>query len=342
MFARGRIDRLSRAPRAMLIALVLIAGAGFSACGQAEDFQQTGQARESRGEILFVANHNVMRWEDGEIEQLTEDVWAESPTWSPAGDRFAYVQNHGDFSEIVIAERDGDPLVVLTNHDSGVEPYTEDHVYLAAWGKEPDWSPVGEELVYISDKGGLDIYSRNLYIWISEFGVEAPPYPLEASQSIALSQSGPVYSPDGTQLAFSVRQEDGGVRYHEVWTLDLQGGFYKPLVTGTEGAYDPDWSPDGQHIAYIQRTGESNDVWIVPVEGGEPYQLTNVGKAVEPVWSPDGSQIAFIRAVGVNFEVWVVDVEMGPDGRYVASEPEKLFSAENIDASSGLSWRATN
>jgi TolB protein len=321
------------------IAFVVLATALIvSACGSAESFQ-TGQAADTEGQILFVADHNVMLWRDGDIEQLTEDVWAESPTWSPAGDRFAYVQRHEDFSEIVIAERDGDPLVQLTSHDSGYEPYSEDHVYFAAWAKDPDWSPVGEELVYVSDKGGLDLFSRNLYIWISEFGVDASPYPLDASKAIALSQEGPNYSPDGTQLVFSTRQDEGsGIRNQEIWTLDLEAGFFESLVVGTDGAFDPDWSPDGDNIAYIQRSGENLDVWIAPVDGSGPYQLTQLGKCAEPVWSPDGDQIAFILVDGAEFEVWVMDIETGPDGRLSAAEPEELFSADNIDATSGLSW----
>ena len=321
---------------ALLLAFIVIPF--LAACGSAETFE-AGQAAESNAQILFVSNGNVMLWRDGDISQLTDGVVAESPTWSPAGDRFAYVQVHEDYSDIVIADRDGDPLVGLTTNDSGLTPFTEDHVFLAAWAKEPDWSPVGEELVYISDKGGLDALSRNLFVWIAEFGVGATPYGLDASYRIGFSQSGPVYAPGGTSIALSVRQDEGGgVRYHEIWTLDLETGFFEPIVVGTDGAYDPDWSPDGEDLVYIQRNGDSTDLWIAPVGGGSPYRLADVGAAAEPVWSPDGTQIAFMRVVGVEIEVWVVDVTSNARGIYSAGEPEKLFSADAIDAPSGLSW----
>lgn len=321
---------------ALLFALV------FAACGTAETFQ-AGQAADSDDQILFVADGNVMMWRDGDITELTNDGVAESPTWSPAGDRFAYVQNHGDFSEIVIADRDGDPLVQLTSSDSGVEPFTGDHVFLASWAKEPDWSPMGEELVYISDKGGLDTFSRNLYIWISEFGVDAAPYELPASYSIRLTQEGPIYSPDASQLAFTVRQDDGtGIRYPEIWKLELESGFFEALVVGTDGAYDPDWSPDGENLVYIQREGEANNIWIAPISGNDPYRLIEGANAVEPIWSPDGQQIAFIRLVDVEFEVWVVDVETDASGVVTAGEPRRLFKADNIHAPSGLSWFSGN
>lgn len=337
--------RRIRTTRTLPIGLlaILVSLSVISACGTAETFQ-TGQAAETTGQILFVADGNVMMWRDGDITTLTEAGTAQSPTWAPAGDRFAYVQVHEDYSDVVIADRDGDPLLQLTASDSGLQPFTEDHVYLAAWALEPDWSPVGEELVYISDQGGFDSFSRNLYVWLSEFGVDAPPYPLPASQSIALSQEGPVYSPGGDQLALSVRADEGsGVRYQELWTLDLEAGTFKPLVTGIEqGAFDPDWSPDGDDIVYIQREGEHNNIWIAPVDGGDPYQLLAAETAVEPIWSPDGSQIAYITVVDVEFEVWVVDVEASGDGNLTAGEPHKLFGVDGIDSTSGLSWFVAN
>ena len=321
-----------------LIGSMLILALLLAACGTA-DAALTGQAQDSDDQILFVADGDVMLWRGGDIRQLTDHGSAESPTWSPAGDRFAYVQNHGDFSDVVIADRDGDPLLQLTSSDSGLAPFSEDHVLLAAWSKEPDWSPVGEELVYISDKGGLNALSRNMYIWISEFGVGAAPYGLDASYRISSSQEGPVYSPSGEQIAFSVREDDElGDRVHEIWILDLETGFFEPLVVGTEGAMDPDWSPDGEDIAYVQRSGEHTSIWIAPVDGDDTYQLVQANGVVEPVWSPDGSQLAYIRLVDVEFEVWVVDIERSPNGRLNASEPRKLFSADNIDATSGLSW----
>lgn len=290
------------------------------------------------GEILFVSDHNIMRWTNGDVTQVTENVYAASPTWAPVGDRFAYVQVHDGFSELIVADREGDPLEQVTDHQPEAEEYSEEYVFSAAWAWSPDWSPVAEQLIYASDKNGLDRFSRPLYLWFSE-DWEIPPYALPASYSIGHSQEDPSFAPGGQQIAFTARvTQETGDRTTELWTLNLDSGVWEPRVAGTDGAYDPDWSPDGENIAYIQRDGESNDVWILPVDGGEPYQLTDVGAAAEPVWSPDGRYIAFMREVDGQFEVWTVELSTHDDGRVTASEPSHLISADNIGAQSGLSW----
>ncbi len=323
-----------------LIPIIAMVCVSLAACGEPID-QVSGQAAESSpGQILFVSNHNVMRWIDGDIEQITKDVNASSPTWAPLGDRFAYIRVHEAFSELIIARRNGVQLVQVTQHDPGLEPYTEDYVGLAAWAWDPDWSPVGEELIYVSDKGLEDDFSRNLYIWIAErLDLGIPPHVSPSAASLGETQEDPNYSPDGSEVAFTVRLEEGdGARHMEIWTMNLSTGEWNALVPGTEGAYDSDWSPDGDNIAYIQRTGDRNDVWIAPLDGSEPYQLTDIGSLAEPAWSPDGQQIAFMRNIDGHFEIWVVDVEEDADGKLTAGEPRQLITADNIDAQSGISW----
>ncbi len=61
----------------------------------------------------------------------------------------------------------------------------------------------------------------------------------------------------------------------------------------------PDWSPDGQTIAYsanrsIGAFGGSGDILVKQVGGGPPVNVTDVqGNDQYPVWSPNGRQIAF-------------------------------------------------
>ena len=105
---------------------------------------------------------------------------------------------------------------------------------------------------------------------------------------------------------------------------------------------DPQISPDGNWIAYTVATPnlEANkifrDVWIVPVSGGEPHQLTRGGSDLRPRWSPDGKKIAFLSSRDGTQQVYWIALEGGeatrltslttgadnelwsPDGKWVA------------------------
>jgi TolB protein len=327
--------------RRMLLILPLVIAMLVTACGEPDPAlsQQQGQSNpEPQGEILFIADHNVMRW-DGSVEQVTTGVHAASPSWASAGDRFAYIAVGEAYSNVLIARRDGSPLIEVTEgHRPDLEEFSEEYVNAASWAWDVDWSPVGEQLIYVSDKSGVDQFSRPLHLWYSET-FEVGPYLLNASAEIGATQETPAFSPDGDTVAFVVRNDPGDAnRIPEIWLLDLNGATYEQFIVAGDGAYAPDWSPDGENLTYVQRSGESNDVWIAPIDGAEPYQITQIGAVASPVWSPDGDHIVFFRENQGEFEAWYVFLTEDAEGRFTASEPEHLFSADNIDTVSGMSW----
>jgi TolB protein len=291
------------------------------------------------GRILFVAEHHVQVWDDGSIKQLTRDEYdARSPSWAPAGDRFAFVSMADGYSDLIVADANGNPLVQVTDNQPADELFSEEYAFNATWAFDPVWSPAGEQIIFVSDRTGLDPYADPLFLWYSETW-DAPPYLLEASANLDRMQENPTLSPSGEQVAFVVRTEATDTRRNtEIWTLDLETAERAVLVTHPDGAYDPAWSPDGNNVAYIQRNGSANDVWIAPIDGQAPYQLTSVGTCVSPVWSPDGRFIAFFRERDGNFEAWYVELSGDPTTRLTASEPRKLFEARAIDTTSGMSW----
>ena len=63
----------------------------------------------------------------------------------------------------------------------------------------------------------------------------------------------------------------------------------------------PDWSPDGQWIAWVRTVPTSEtQVELMRVDGTERHGISFVANSAvsflrEPIWSPDGSRIAFIE-----------------------------------------------
>jgi dipeptidyl aminopeptidase/acylaminoacyl peptidase len=78
---------------------------------------------------------------------------------------------------------------------------------------------------------------------------------------------------------------------------------------------DPQVSPDGRWVAFtvqsvdVGQNSRSRQVWIVPVLGGNPRQLTSEGDNDSPRWSPDSRRIAFVSTRGGSSQIWMMDAD---------------------------------
>ncbi|WP_445520563.1 serine hydrolase [Streptomyces sp. NEAU-174] len=109
----------------------------------------------------------------------------------------------------------------------------------------------------------------------------------------------PALSPDGTRSVYVLRTVNTGADRNEraIWLAGSRTG--RP-VRLTHGSADsaPAWSPDGRSVAFLRAQNGPPQVWLLPMEGGEPEQLTSLPLgAGAPVWSPDSTRIAFSTAV---------------------------------------------
>ena len=66
----------------------------------------------------------------------------------------------------------------------------------------------------------------------------------------------------------------------------------------------PHVSKDGKWIAYTL----SGQIWIIPIEGGEPHAVTTKGStARNPVWTPDGKALSFLSDRATEHtQVWAL------------------------------------
>jgi serine/threonine protein kinase len=110
----------------------------------------------------------------------------------------------------------------------------------------------------------------------------------------------PAWSPDGSEIAFSVLKGKGMA---SIWKVKVGGGDPVPLATDANEDYAPAWSPDSKWIAF-QSTRRSNksEVWVMRRNGKGKKQITKSGGGEiwsrGPCFSPDGQWLAFVSNQG--------------------------------------------
>lgn len=105
----------------------------------------------------------------------------------------------------------------------------------------------------------------------------------------------PAISPDGGQCLYVLRTTDARAdrNDHAIWCVGTRTGQPRQLTRG-KADMAPAWSPDGTKVAFLRAQDGPPQVWLLPIDGGEPEQLTTLPLgAGAPAWSPDGTKIAF-------------------------------------------------
>ena len=101
------------------------------------------------------------------------------------------------------------------------------------------------------------------------------------------------------------------------------------LTTGSEGARNPVWSPDGKWLCFVRNVKGKSQLFLLPMQGGEAIQITHFSYgAFEPVWSPDGKKILFASAIAL--EDIVRDTHLNPN-HYLPSWSLEKPGIENKD-----------
>ena len=109
-------------------------------------------------------------------------------------------------------------------------------------------------------------------------------------------------SPDGRTVAYELTTIDGPANEYRgsIWLAPVDGSAEpRQFTSGSTRDASPVWSPDGSRIAFTsKRASKSMQLFVIPIEGGEALQLTELSEDVEELdWSPDGTKIVFSARV---------------------------------------------
>ena len=290
-------------------------------------FRRNASAVETGELYRLPLGRNLMA--KGEPQRLTQAMLdAEYPTWIPGSKEVLFSAKGNLWKLVVGGEERGNntPARLPFVGDNGLMPVVSH--------PQPGRPP---RLVYARS-------FQNYNTW--RVSPSSPGAPASAQPSVAISSARKDYhvqfSPDGRRLAFASDRSGEP----QVWLADPDGSNLVQLTT-TGGAY-PRWSPDGDWIVYQSILNGQWDVYMIPVAGGKPRNLTsNPAADAWPSFSWDGHWIYFDSNRTGQWQIWKIPASGGeavPVTNGIAFEPFEspdrayIYYVETRDRPSPL-WR---
>jgi Tol biopolymer transport system component/DNA-binding winged helix-turn-helix (wHTH) protein len=216
----------------------------------------------------------LMNADGSEQKQLTTTAGANfEPTVSDDGRTVVYVSKAADAAQNLwkMNLADGE-RAQLTN---------------GGFDLRPDISPDGRWVVYMS------VIKDSPSLWKTP--IDGGGAPIQLSDKIAAV---PRVSPDGRFIACFYRAQVD--EYSKLAVLPFDGGepvkvFDRPPTTFVEAGIR--WTPDGRALSFIDNRDGVSNVWLQPLDGSPPKQLTNFTSETifRFAWSPDGKMIVAER-----------------------------------------------
>jgi TolB protein len=166
-----------------------------------------------------------------------------------------------------------------------------------------------------------------------------------SNERLLICGSFPTWSPDGSRLAFNAPGA-GGVG--DIWIINVDGTGLTNLTQTTWADLRPDFSPNGQKIAYTSTRTGNQDIWVMNADGTNPVQITDHPAVdVAPDWSPNGQKIVFQSTRDdPQQDIYVIDNKgvhrlttsagrdldpnWSPTGQQIAFDSDRNFMSEQI------------
>ncbi len=294
--------------------------------------------------VASKANFDDNRWE---AELLLVDVTSHAnrllsarrgltqPSWSPSGDQLGFLSTVDGKMQIFTLPLSGGEAVQITKAPSGVQHYA--------------WSPDGSQIAFVTSdelaaKTGVERHNRSFeaadndylqtaqpmpaHVWVIPSAGGKPRRITSGTWSVPVTMppgapSSPLsWSPDGKSLviAKTATPYSGDSNQRAIQIVDVASGHMRALTGRTKNESQPQFSPDGRHIAYwFPRDGEGknvNEIYLSPVSGGEGRPLTrpldqNIQRAI---WMPDSKSLLVSSNAGTTVGIWIQPLD-GPAQR---------------------------
>jgi TolB protein len=253
------------------------------------------------------------------------------PDFSPDGSRLAFSQ--------LTSEESSDQIYVAKADGSNAEriPHCKLPRCVGHW--EPAWSPDGSQLAVSTGEG--PIIETGPWPGPTRFGIAIVDVDSGKATQIVDNENAvgqnrfARWSPDGKRLVFyRARAKSDGTVQTAIFVVDVDGSNLRRLTPWDMLAGDPDWSPNGDLIAfstYPMREFESMDpseLYTMRPDGSGIKALTSNGedgpRATEPRWTPDGKAILYVRETqaGTHRSIWVIDRTGNTDAPVLTKEPD--------------------
>ena len=180
------------------------------------------------------------------------------------------------------------------------------------WGNAAP-SPDGKSLAYMDS---------NYSLWVRDLASGT-------AKQVAPYGNSPVWSSDGSKLAFQYNEDRNGQQNYLIGIYDIRAKAVTPLTGATDDPYIdeyyPTFSSNGSNIAFISYQGGSYNAWLKDFISGAVKQLTYGGYPEVLKLSPDGNKLAYID--GDNYYLYVADIASG-----------ESILIDNYSTSDSLDW----
>lgn len=336
----------------LTLVMLLLAGCGGS---------PAGPTATSASALATVTPTSVLPTDTSTPLPPTPTLTPVPPTPTPVGGgsgQIAFVSNRDGNREIYLMNVDGSGQTNLTKHGADDE-----------W---PTMSPDGTRIAFISwrDEPNPRVCSRDGSCNTEIYLTNADGTGLTRLTDIPGMESFPVWSPDGTQIAF-ISWRNGK---QDVYVMNADGSNQTNLTNDPGVDLYPAWMPDGTQIVFLSTRDNAFQFYVVNIDGsgltmldsglppseftpsqtvyfattfedgelgyylfavggGGAQSMNDDGLALGefPAWSPDGTRIAFHSDRDGNMDVYVMSADRPELARLTDSDAIDMFPAWSPD-----------